>query len=86
MWYKTSMISIQRQIIDLIVKLPLLERRELVEHMYDTTLFGESVLDLLSADQRARLDESIAQAGQSDVIASDTVFRELAAKFGFTRA
>ena len=80
------MTSVQAQIIDLMAQLPLSERRELVEHMYDVNLFDESVIDKLSPEQRARLDESIAQANRGEGIASHAVFDGLAKKFGFSRA
>ena len=85
-WYYSTMTSVQAQIIDLMAQLPLSERRELVEHMYDVSLFGDGVLDRLSPEQHARLDESIAQANRGEVLASDTVFDGLAKKFGFSRA
>ena len=79
------MTAIQAPIIELLGKLPLTERRELVAHMYDANLFGENIYDRLSAERRARLDESIAQANRGAVISSDTVFDELAEKYGFSR-
>jgi hypothetical protein len=79
------MTTIQAQIIELMGKLPLPERRQLVEHMYDVNLFDESVYDHLPAEQRARLDESIAQVERGETIPSDQVFDELAKKFGFSR-
>ncbi len=79
------MTTIQAQIIELIARLPLTERRELVEHLYDVNLFGDSIYDRLSSDQRTRLDASIAQADRGDVTPSETVFNELAKKFGFAR-
>jgi len=80
------MTTIQAQIIELMAKLPLTERRELVEHLYDVNLFGESVYDRLSPEQRARLDESISQAERGETIPSEQVFDRLAKKFGFSRA
>lgn len=76
----------QNQILTLIAMLPLDQRRELVEHIYDVNLFGESFYDPMSAEQRAELDESIAQADRGDVVESEHVFAELARKFGFSRA
>ncbi len=80
------MTALQTLILQLMTKLPLDERRALVEHFYDVNLFGDSILDRLSPAQRARFDESIAQADRGNVIPSDTVFSEIAQTFGFSRS
>jgi hypothetical protein len=79
------MTAIQAQIFDLLTKLPLSERRALVEHFYDSNLFGESVIDRLPPQQRARLAESATQADAGDVIPSDVVFDAIAKQHGLSR-
>lgn len=80
------MSKVQAQIIALMSQLPLAERRELVEHIYDSNLFDDSVFDRLSDVQKVRLAESVSQAERADVIPADTLFAELAEKHGFSRA
>ena len=75
----------QTQILTLIATLPLEERRELVEHMYDANLFGLSFYDRMTPEQRALLEDSITQADRGDVVPSEQVFSDLAKKFGFSR-
>jgi hypothetical protein len=79
------MTAIQAKILELLTQLPLAERREMVEHFYASNLFGESVIDRLSPQQRTRLDDSIAQADRGDIISSDVVFNDIAQKCGLTR-
>jgi hypothetical protein len=80
------MTATKAQILDLMAKLPLAERREMVEHLYDVNIFGDSVVGRLSPSQRARLDDSIAQADRGAVVASETVFDELGRNLGLSRA
>jgi len=79
------MTKVQAQIIALMSQLPLSERRELVDHIYDANLFGDSVFDHLSDEQKLRLAESVSQAERGDVVDADTVFSDLAKKHGFAR-
>ena len=76
----------QTQILTLIATLPLEQRRELVEHFYDVNLFDGSFYDSMTAEQRADLEDSIAQADRGDVVPAPQVFSDLAQKFGFSRA
>ena len=69
----------------MISSLPLEQRRELVEHLYDVNLFGPNFYDHMSPEQRADLEESIAQSDRGEVVPSEHVFAELAQKFGFKR-
>jgi hypothetical protein len=80
------MTAIQEQILDLMAKLPLAERREMVEHLYDVNIFGDSIIDRLSPEQRARLEDSITQADRGTVAKSEKVFDELALQLGLSRA
>ncbi len=86
LWYNQLMTKTQTQILTLIATLPLEERRELVEHMYDANMFGASFYDRMTPEQRTELEESIAQADRGEVVPSDQVFNQLAQKLGFSRA
>ena len=76
------MTKTQTQIIEMIAKLPLRERKELVDHIHDARLLEESVYDQLTPEQRANLDESIAQADRGEVEPAAVVFDRLARRFG----
>ena len=75
----------QTEIAELIAQLPAEERRELVEHLYDTNLFGDNFSDRLSPELKSRLAESMVEAERGEVIPSEGVFAELANKYGFSR-
>jgi predicted transcriptional regulator len=50
----------------------------------DETTFGGSFYDRMTLEQRAELDEGIAQAEQGQVRPADEVFDRLAKRFGFS--
>lgn len=77
------MTKTQAQIVELIAQLPLAERRELVEHVQQTGLLEETFYSSMSPEQRAQLDEGIAQAERGDVVDANEAFRRLAARFNF---
>ena len=75
----------QTQILTLIATLPVEQRRELVEHIYDADLFGARFADRLTPEQQSDLEASIAEAERGDVVQSHQVFDDLARTYGFTR-
>ena len=80
------MTSTQAHIVNLIAKLSLAERRELIEHVQETGLLGDSFYARMTPDQRAQLDEGIAQADRGEVVDGNDVFNRLASRFNFKRA
>lgn len=76
----------QTQILTLIATLPIEQRRELVEHIYDVDMFGAGFADRLTPEQQADLEASIAEADRGEVVPSDEVFNALAQKYGLSRA
>ncbi len=72
----------QAQIIDLIMSLPLSERRELIEHVQGTALLEESFYSRMTAGQRVALEESIAEADRGEGAPAGEVFRALFQKHG----
>lgn len=76
----------QSQIIDLITQLPLAERQALFEHIEAAGLLKHTFFDRMTAEQRAQLDEGIAQADRGEVVDGQTAFDRLALRFGFQRA
>ena len=79
------MTKTQTEILDLIAKLPVAERRELVEHVQAAGLLEESFYAGMTTVQRARLDDGIAEADRGEVVDGDTAFNRLATRFGFKR-
>ena len=79
------MTKTQTEILDLIAKLPVAERRELVEHVQAAGLLDESFYAGMTTDQRAQLDDGIAEADRGQVVDGDTAFNRLATRFGFKR-
>jgi hypothetical protein len=75
----------QAQIVELIAQLPLTERRELVEHVQESGLLDDSFHSRMTPEQRAQLDEGIAQADRGEVVDGNEVFRRLASRFNFKR-
>jgi predicted transcriptional regulator len=80
------MTKIQARIVELIAQLSLAERRELFAHVRETGLLDESFYSSMTAEQRAQLDEGIAQADRAEVVDGDEVFNRLASRFNFKRA
>lgn len=64
----------QAEILESIAALPDRDRRELVEHLVQSNLGGESFLKRMTAEQRAELLEGIAQADRGEVSPVDEVF------------
>jgi len=85
MCYPTSMTKTQARIVELVAQLSLAERRELIEHMQQTGLLDESFYGRMTSDQRAQLDEGIAQADRGEVIDGGEAFDRLATRFNFKR-
>lgn len=75
----------QAQIVELIAQLPLAERRELVEHVQESGLLDDSFHSRMPPEQRAQLDEGIAQADRGEVVDGNEVFKRLASRFNFKR-
>ena len=76
----------QRRALDLAIEIP----RQPDGSAFDLTSvtshqMWESVYDRLSHEQHARLGESVAQADRGEVVASETVFDQLAQRYGFLR-
>lgn len=76
----------QEQIVELIAQLTPAERRELIEHVRETGLLEESFYAGMTSEQRAQLDEGIAQADRGEVTDGQQAFDRLSARFGFKRA
>ena len=79
------MTKTQARIVELVAQLSPEERRELIEHMQQAGLLDDTYYGRLSADQRAQLDEGIAQADRGEVVDGGEAFDRLAARFNFKR-
>ena len=75
----------QAQIVELIAQLSLAERRELIEHVQETGLLDDSFYSRMTPEQRAQLDEGIAQAERGQVVDGNDAFDRLAARFKLER-
>jgi hypothetical protein len=75
----------QAQIIELFQTLPAVERRELAEQLYEHAVRG-TFHDRMTPEQRAELDQSIAEADRGEGAPANEVFERFAQKFGFTRS
>ena len=84
------MTKTQSKIVELFKTLPVVEQRELAEHLYESALNAKrsetSFSATLSASQRAELKQSIAEADRGEGAPADEVFDRLAKKHGFARA
>ena len=78
------MTKTQAQILELFQSLPQAEQRELAEQLYEQTVRG-SFYDRMTPEQRAELDQSIAEADRGEGTEASIVMTRLAQKFGFTR-
>jgi hypothetical protein len=76
------MTKAQAQIIELFKTLDPAEQREIAEQLYERTIAG-SFYDRMTPQQRAQLDDGIAQAERGQVLPADEVFDRLAKRFGF---
>ena len=72
-------------IVELIAQLPLAERRELFEHVQETGALDESFYSRMTPEQRAQLDDGIAQADRGEVVDGNDAFNRLASRFNFKR-
>jgi predicted transcriptional regulator len=70
----------QAQIIELFKTLDHAEQREIAEQLYETAI-GGSHYDRMSPEQRAELDEGIAQAERGQVVPAEEVFDRLAKRY-----
>lgn len=75
----------QSQILELISKLPANERRELFEHIEAAGLLKDTFYERMTPEQRAQLDDGIAQANRGQVVDGNTAFDRLAERFAFRR-
>jgi hypothetical protein len=80
------MTKIQEHIVELIAQLSLAERRELFEHVQLTGLLDETFYARMTPEQRAQLDEGIAQADSGEVVDGGQAFDRLASRFNLKRA
>jgi hypothetical protein len=76
----------QEQIVELIAQLSIAERRELFEHVQQKGLLDETFYSRMTPEQRAQLDESIAQVDRGEVVDGGEAFNRLASRFNFKRA
>ena len=79
------MTETQTRIVQLFKTLPPTDQRALIEHLAETAQIG-SFYERLSADQRAQLDDGIAQAERGETVSAVDVFDSLAKRFGFSNA
>jgi predicted transcriptional regulator len=73
----------QAQIIELFKTLEPAEQREVAEQLYERTMAG-SFFDRMTPEQRAELDEGIAQAERGQVLPAEEIFDRIAKRFGFS--
>src|ERR1700735_4495659 len=81
--YVFAMTKTQAQIIELFKTLDPAEQREIAEQLYERAVAG-SFYDRITPQQRAWIDEGIAQAERGQVLPAEEVFDRLAKRFGFS--
>jgi predicted transcriptional regulator len=81
--YIFVMTKTQAQIIELFKTLDQMEQREVAQQLYERAVVG-SFYDRMTPQQRAELDEGIAQAERGQVRPAEEVFDRLAKRFGFS--
>jgi len=81
--YIFAMTKTQAKIIELFKTLDQAEQREVAQQLYERAVVG-SFYDRMTPQQRADLDEGIAQAERGQVRPSEEVFDRLAKRFGFS--
>jgi predicted transcriptional regulator len=81
--YIFAMTNTQAQIIELFKTLDQTQQREVAQQLYERAAVG-SFYDRMTPQQRAELDEGIAQAERGQVRPADEVFERLAKRFGFS--
>ena len=84
--YLLDMTKTQEQILELIAKLPLSERREVVAHIHEARLLDDSFYDSMSPDQREHLDEGIEEAERGEGEPATVVFDRIAKRHGIAQA
>ncbi len=84
--YLLDMTKTQEQILELIAKLPLSERREVVDHIHEARLLDDSFYDSMSPDQREHLDEGIAEAERGEGEPATVVFDRITKRHGISQA
>ena len=75
----------QAHIVQLIAQLSLAERREFFEHVQQTGLLEQTFYSGMTPEQRAQLDEGIAQADRGEVVDADEALDRLASRFNSKR-
>jgi hypothetical protein len=78
------MTTVQARIYELFKALPTEEQRHLLSQLSEAVQ-GEELLDDLSADEVAAIEEGIAQMKRGETIGADELFDGLAKEFGFSR-
>ena len=79
------MTKTQARIVELVAQLSPAERRDLIEHLQVAGLLEDSFYSRMAPEQRAQLDEGIAQADRSQVVDGGEAFSRLAGRFNFKR-
>src|SRR5258708_38034672 len=77
------MTKTQAQIIELFKTLDQTEQRDVAQQLYERAVVG-SFYDRMTPQQRAELDEEIAQAERGQVRPAEEVYDGLANRFGFS--
>ncbi|MFZ4808142.1 MAG: hypothetical protein ACOYLQ_12865 [Hyphomicrobiaceae bacterium] len=75
----------QSQIVELFQTLPQAQQRALAEQFYPPTIRG-AFYESMTPEQRAQLDQSVAEADRGEGTEAPFVMSRLAGKFGFPRA
>jgi hypothetical protein len=78
------MTTAQAQIYELFKALPVEDQRDLLSQLSEA-VEGEDLLDDLSPDEVAAIEEGIAQMKRGETIGADELFDGLAKEFGFSR-
>ena len=79
------MTKTQAEIVELIARLPLAERRELIEHVQESGLLDDTFYSRMTPGQRAQLEEGVAQANRGEVVDGNEAFNRLASRLNFKR-
>jgi Spy/CpxP family protein refolding chaperone len=75
----------QAQIIEMFRTLGPDERQEVMSELYETAV-SETFYDRMTPEQRAQLQDGIAQADRGDVVDANQAMDRLAREFGFKRS
>jgi hypothetical protein len=73
------------RILELFGTLPARDQRALIEQLAETAR-GDSFYARMSAEQRAELDEAIAEVDRGETVSAEPTFDDLAQRFGFSHA